>query len=256
MTIFGVICALLCIIYYLILVIYSGPGTTFVGYWLFFALCFGLLALFFFLDKRYGLIIKIPKPIIISVCVVIFLGITLFTVLFGTVISGMKKKPDGKVDYCIVLGASIKGEKITKSLKMRLEKAYEYYEENNDVMIIVTGGKGEGENVTEASAMAKDLIEKGLPESHIILEEKATNTKENLEYSYEIIKDRGDEEAAIAICSSSFHIARALKLAEHQGINQAQGLAAPCDKIVLFNYMIRDSLAIFKEFLLGNIGIN
>ena len=87
------------------------------------------------------------------------------------------------------------------------------------------------------------------------MEDKSTTTNENLKYSYRIIKDRGDD-AKVLICSNNFHIFRAVKLAKHIGMKNVEGLAADSDNILLVSYMVRDSFAIFKEFLLGNISIS
>lgn len=251
---FGVLSAV-CLVYYAVIVIYAGFGASFVNFWLLAALGFGAACGVFYLNRKIQLLAKIPKPLLGMVCTVIAAGIILFLALLGCVVSGMVSKPEKKADYVIVLGAQIKGERITKSLKNRLEKAYEYYTDNKDIIIIVSGGQGEGENTSEAFAMKKYLEEKGVPSESIILEDRSTTTNENLKYSYEIIKDRGDDNANVLICSNNFHIFRAVRLAKHIGIKNVEGLAADSDNILLVSYMVRDSIAVFKEVLLGNIGI-
>lgn len=247
--------AAFCLIYYFLIVIYAGFGSTFVNFWLLAALGFAAIAVLFFLDKKMHIFEKIPKPILVSVCSIITAGVMLFLFLLGCVISGMVSKPENKADYVIVLGAQIRGEHITKSLKKRLDATIEYYKENQDIMIIVSGGQGEGEEISEAFAMKGYLEENDIPSDIIIMEDKSTTTNENLRYSYEIICERGDEDANILICSNNFHIFRAVKLANHIGIEYVEGLAAESDNKLLLSYMVRDSLAIFKEFLLGNISI-
>jgi uncharacterized SAM-binding protein YcdF (DUF218 family) len=79
-----------------------------------------------------------------------------------------------------------------------------------DRVAIVSGGKGAGENITEAQAMHDWLIANGIPEERILMEDKATSTMENLEYSFAIIRERGDEpENNVAIVSSAYHLYRA-----------------------------------------------
>lgn len=252
---FGILSGI-CLLYYAVIVIYAGFGASFVNFWLLAAFGFAAIAGVFYFNKRIQLFAKIPKPVLGAVGIIIAAGVILFVFLFGCVVSGMVSKPEKKAEYVIVLGAQIRGERITKSLKYRLEAAYEYYKDNGDVIIIVSGGQGEGEDTSEAFAMKKYLEEKGVPSDSILMEDKSTTTNENLMYSYEIICDRGDNEAQILICSNNFHIFRAVKLAKHIGIKNVEGLAAESDKILLASYMVRDSFAVFKEFLLGNISVS
>lgn len=249
---FGVLSAI-CFLYYVFIVSYAGFGSSFVHFWLIAALGMAAVSMLFYLNRRMALFSKIPKPLFITICMLFAAGVLLFTVLFGCVVSGMVSKPENKADYIIVLGAQIRGEHITKSLRKRLEAAQEYYEDNQDVMIIVSGGQGEGENITEAAAMKRYLEENGVLPDDIIMEDRSTTTNENLRYSYDIIRGRGDEHADILICSNNFHIFRAVKLAKRIGMENVEGLAAESDNILLANYMVRDSIAVFKELLSGNI---
>lgn len=255
MIILCAILAVFCLLYYILIISYAGAGSAFVSFWFLAFIGFTALSALFYANKRLSIFEKTPKPLIITVSAVILAGVLLFTFLFGCVISGMLSKPENDAEYVIVLGAQIRGDIITKSLKKRLDAAYDYYMENSDrnITIIVSGGQGEGENTSEAYAMKAYLTDRGIPAGDIIMEEKSTTTNENLMFSYKIICDNGDSDAGIIICSNNFHIFRAVRLARHIGIKNAEGLAAGSDGILLLNYMVRDSLAIFKEFLLGNI---
>lgn len=242
-----------CLAYYILIVSYAGFKAAFSGAWLLAGCVLFLLEIILTIDKKYDFLRIIPKWVLVTAGMIVAIGGLLFFILFGCVLSKIRAYPEKKADYCIVLGAQIRGERITRSLKYRLDAAYAYYNENPDCMLIVSGGQGDGENISEAEAMKKYLISLGVPEDRIIMEDASTSTNENLRFSYEIIKDREDEDSAVVICSNNFHVFRALKLAENIGIDSAEGLAASSDKILEFNYMIRDSLAIFKELLLGNI---
>lgn len=256
MIVLFIILSVICLAYYAVIVTYAGFGASFANFWIGAAAGFALVLAVFYLNKKMQLFEKIPKPVLTAVCVVLLSGVILFVFLFGCVIKGMLSKPENKADYVVILGAQIRGDRITKSLKKRLDSAYEYYEENSNAVIVVSGGQGDGENTSEAYAMKKYLEEKGVPDESIIMEDKSTTTYENLKYSYEIICDRGDRDADILICSNNFHIFRAVKLAKHIGIQNVEGLAADSDNILLVNYMVRDSFAIFKGFLTGNISIS
>lgn len=242
-----------CLAYYIRIISYAGLHSPLAGLWLFAGCVFLLSAAVLAADKKFNFLSKIPKWLLTAAGIAVGAGGLLFLILFGCVLSKINAVPEKQADYCIVLGAQIRGESITRSLKYRLDKAAEYYEKNPDCILIVSGGQGTGESISEAEAMKRYLTEKGVPEDQILMEDKSTTTNENLRFSYELIKENGGEASGVVICSNDFHIFRALKLAENIGMEEPQGLAAKSDSILKFNYMVRDSLAIFKEFLMGNI---
>lgn len=248
--------AILCFSYYAILVSYAGIWSAFIGFWLAAGIGFSTISIALRVDNKIHFLCKIPKFIMYPMSAAIIAGCILVTFLFGCVVSKMCSVPKKHADYIIVLGAQIRGEYITKPLRFRLEAAMEYYNAIKDdtTKIIVSGGQGTGEACSESVAMKKYLIEHGIADDCIILEDQSTTTKENLEFSYRLICEEGKENANVVICSNNFHIFRAVQLAKHLGIVNVEGLAAKCDPLFLPNYMVRDSLAIFKEFLLGNLG--
>ncbi len=162
--------------------------------------------------------------------------------------SGQKAEPG--MDYIIVLGAQVKGRRITKSLRRRLEAAEKYLRENPSTVAIVSGGKGRGEEITEAEAMASFLSNRGIPAERIFKEDKSTNTEENIRFSKEyIIK----EEVRVAVVTNSFHIFRALRLAKKQGFKDIQGISAPSDPLLSINYYVREVFGVIKDLLKGNL---
>lgn len=85
-----------------------------------------------------------------------------------------------KLDYIIVLGAGIIGEQVTPLLASRIDQGIEILKKNPKALLIMSGGQGKGEDIPEGEAMARYAINKGIDESKIIIEDKSTNTKENL----------------------------------------------------------------------------
>lgn len=122
----------------------------------------------------------------------------------------------------IVLGSQIYSEdRLSLSLLSRVEKASEYAKENPDTLIFVTGGQGSNEPATEASAQKKWLVENGVEESRIIVEDKSSDTKENLENTMGIYRTMNIVSQAspeFGIVTQGFHMFRAMKLAEEAGI--------------------------------------
>ncbi|MBQ4069587.1 MAG: YdcF family protein [Lachnospiraceae bacterium] len=242
--------AVLCLGYYIFAASYAGVNSAFLWFWLVAGLGSIVISIGAKIFEKYNITQMIPKWIKVSVIVIITCGVLLFAFLEGCVISGMFSKPVKDADYVIVLGAQIKGTRVTKSLAKRLDAAYEYAIENDKCIIIVSGGQGVGEDTTEAEAMKKYLVDRGLEADRILEEGKSTSTKENLFFSKEII-DNPDAEVVIA--TNNFHVFRAKKLAGKMGYKNISGTPAPSDNRLILNYMVREGLAIFKEKLMGNI---
>jgi len=153
-------------------------------------------------------------------------------------------------DAVIVLGAGIRGETVLPLLANRLDKAAEYYANNQNAVIVVSGGQGPGEDITEALAMERYLIEKGVPKEQIFKEESSTSTYENISFSKEILDILFDDSYETVIITSDFHIFRAVQVAEKSGLNAAHYHA----KIYWYNiplYYVRETAAVARLWLLG-----
>ena len=121
--------------------------------------------------------------------------------------------PWGKnYEYVIILGSGlIGGDRVPKLLGNRIDKAIEVYRKSkNRPKLIPSGGQGSDETISEAEAMKRYLIDKGIPEEDIILEDKSTSTYENLTNSKKIIDGLGGSRK-VAIVSSNYHVYRALR---------------------------------------------
>jgi len=153
-------------------------------------------------------------------------GIVGFIVLQGLIISGTQTE-QAEVDAIIVLGAGLRNGEPSIILRTRLNAAIEYLEGREGTPIIVTGGLGQGETITEAEAMFNYLRRRGIDEEHIWKEDASTSTYENLAFSREIMIERGIDvdNARIAIVSNEFHLFRAKMLAGNAGLD-AVGVAA------------------------------
>lgn len=128
-----------------------------------------------------------------------------------------KTRQEQKSNCLIVLGARVwPSGRMSTSLKHRCESALEKWQEGLAEYIIVCGAKGSDEPETEALVMRKYLVENGVHERNIILEESSVNTQENLKNAKEIMGERGWTTAAVV--TSNYHVQRALWLAKDYGI--------------------------------------
>lgn len=239
--------SVLCLLYYIVSVSYAGFGSAFVPMWLAAAVVFMMIFITFRIIRINEIIV--PSWIRIAFWGTFAAGFGLFIVIEGLIISQMTAVPKEKCDYIVVLGAQIKGTGVSKALAERLDTAYDYIAENPDVKIIVSGGQGADEVTTEASVMKEYLVAKGVESERIMMEDRSTDTSENMKYSVGYIDDLN---ARVGIVSSNFHIYRAIKLARAQGLSQVSGIASPCNSLLFLNYMVRESVGITKDAVMGN----
>ena len=118
------------------------------------------------------------------------------------------------LDYIVIHGAGLlRGDQVSKLLSDRIDKAISIYNKaSNKPKIIPSGGKGDDETISEAEAMKRYLLEKGIPENDIILEDTSATTYENLKNSKAIIDGRPGSKNT-ALVTSNYHVYRALRYA-------------------------------------------
>lgn len=152
-------------------------------------------------------------------------------------------------DYLIVLGCTVDGDKPSRMLQYRITAAYEYLNKYPHSQCIVTGGLGEGDTITEAQCMMDELTAMGIDSERIWLEEKATSTMENLNYSLALLEDK--EPGTVAILSSEFHLYRVEKMAAKLGLEVKTVSANTEKKILLLNNFIREIPAVWFYEITG-----
>lgn len=154
-----------------------------------------------------------------------------------------------ETDWCIVLGAGLRDGKPTLTLQRRLLTAVDYLEKHPTAKVIVSGGLDFGETITEAEAMRKYLVEKGISQERIHQEDRATSTLENLRFSKAIIDSANtDSNTRISVISNEFHLFRVRMLAKRLDMEVAL-IPAPTPWYLLPNVCIREYFAIAKSFV-------
>lgn len=160
-----------------------------------------------------------------------------------------KNVPERGKDVVIVLGAGLRGDGVSSTLALRLNKAIEYLIDNDNTIVIVSGGQGPDEQVTEASAMKKYLLDKGIAEGRILEEDQSTSTKENFMFSKTILDEWfGTETYTSIYVTNDFHSFRAGFYAKKIGLN-SEGMASASQIYMLPNYYSREYLALLYYFV-------
>ncbi|MCK8060254.1 MULTISPECIES: YdcF family protein [unclassified Fusibacter] len=154
-------------------------------------------------------------------------------------------------DILIVLGAGLWGDRVSPQLALRLKTAFEIIRQNDHMTIIVSGGQGPDELVSEAQAMKDYLVKLGVDKNRILLEDKSTSTFENITYSLELIKKNQLSYDKLAFVTTDFHVYRAKMLFKRLGM-QVEGKSAPNIASIVVKNNVREVFALIKDFLVSH----
>ena len=183
------------------------------------------------LDLRFGFL-TMPGSVVLRtlgwVMRIVVIVFSLVIVFFcGKVVSGSVINTAGEAENAIVLGMALENGVPQKDLIFRLDTAQRYLEEYPAATLILTGGNPDKSGLTEAAVMRELLMERGIPEERMILEDKATTTRENFTNSAQLL---GTAKPIILI-SSNYHMDRAVRMAKEAGFENILRLPAPSDPL-------------------------
>jgi uncharacterized SAM-binding protein YcdF (DUF218 family) len=178
----------------------------------------------------------------IAICGVIICFVA-FLAIYGT-----NDNTLGDEDVVIVLGAGVRGESVSLTLARRLDKAADYLAKHERAVVVVSGGMGAQEDITEALAMERYLVDKGISSEKIIKEENSTSTFENLKFTEAILNERFPNGYTAALVTNDFHIYRATKLARLAGIS-ARHISARTEWYIQPACYLREILAVMKMWI-------
>lgn len=162
------------------------------------------------------------------------------------------------VDAVIVLGSGLSGgERVTPLLANRIKLGRRIYDKSRQsgrsAVLIPSGGRGSDEKVAEAEAMSGYLSDLGVPSEHIMVENRSTDTRENLAYSARILES-ANITGPVAVATSSFHAFRAATLMRDVGI-AGYSAGAPTAGYYWPSATVREFLAILRDHLRINLVI-
>ncbi|MCM1144450.1 MAG: YdcF family protein [Blautia sp.] len=240
-----ILCSLFCF-GYCFLVFSLRTGTRFYLIWGLGGICFLGLAFFF----HFGMWAKLPFILRRIITIGIAFGLLLFVVVEGCILSGFRAKAEDGLDYLIVLGAQVKETGPSAALKFRLDAAYDYLVENENTLCIVSGGQGANEPCSEAQGMYDYLVERGITPERILMEDKSTDTSQNIAFSARFLDMEQDK---VGIVTNNFHVFRGVHLAKHLGIKNVSGIAARSNVYFQLNNMLREFFGVMKDLVCGNL---
>lgn len=173
---------------------------------------------------------------VVAVCAVL-------CVIFSVNMAICIEKPVEEPKVVIVLGCQVRGEEPSSMLAYRLIAAIEVLEANPEAVCVVSGGQGSGESISEAEAMYRFLLDRGIPESRIIREDKSVSTRENIRFSAALLSERGITDN-IVIVTNDFHQYRADIYARENGYTAVGHHSSRTPARNILNYWIREWAAI------------
>lgn len=192
---------------------------------------------------------SIGKVVLNIISVLLIFCILLAIVISGIMVYKMNNYPS-EPSNIIVLGCKVKGTKPSLMLKRRLDTAYEYLVQNEDVIAIVSGGKGDDEQISEAQCMKEYLVSKGISESRIIMEDKSTSTYENFKYSKQILQEHNLPTDTITVVTDGYHQLRASMIAKKLEF-KTYSISAYTSWYLVPTYFVREWFGVTYQFIFG-----
>ena len=225
------------------------PGVRFSGY---LSLCLAGLCLTFLAVGRWAENSHTGEIVKKALLLLLAAGLLLFAVVEGLLLSKGHQENDAlPADAVIVLGAGVNGETPSLILRSRVNRAADYLRTHPEIPVILSGGQGPGENISEAECMHRELVKRGIPESQLYLEEESTSTAENFAYSRRLLPELGldPKTATLAVITNDFHCFRAHLIAQRAGLSTFD-IPARTDWVLLnANYYVREFFALGKTLL-------
>ena len=201
------------------------------------------------LAKKYPRDARTLKRI---VTVILCIGLLVVGVTECVIIKASFGDPKEHCDYMVVLGAKVRTEGPSVSLMDRIRAAKTYLDSHPDVIAVVSGGQGTDEPMTEARCMYEELVELGVDPQRIWIEDQATSTWENLNFSLNLIEEKtGTRPGKIGILSSEYHLFRASLFADACGV-ESVGIPAATSRLPQkINHFMREVAGVWHYLLLG-----
>lgn len=176
----------------------------------------------------------------------VFAAFLLYSLAYGT----LMRRYGRPVDAVVVLGSGlIGGERVSPLLGARLELGRRLYDRSRasgrQTLIVTSGGQGPDEKLAEAEAMARYLETAGVDPAHVLREDRSTDTRENLEFSADVLEIAGIT-GDVAVATNNYHAFRAATLMRTTGL-EGYSIGAPTARYYWPSATVREFIAILRD---------
>ena len=268
---------------YVIAIMAFNGMVTFLWFWPFFAvvhfLMYGLTR-YVKKKRRAKEVFPLQPVVFVFASYGFFMTLLVATLLF--IVSGAHSREEKNLDYVIVMGASLQDNRVSTSLKRRLDRAIEYSKDNPETIFVLSGGRNDYDRSTEATVMYYYMIQRGVPADNLLLEFYSKSTREKIGFSLAVIEQDNEQKMAddemlnamdappgiapedilhvehdkplsIGIITSEFNMFRARRTAQRLGVPNPCPITTRTDELMLVHWSTREAIAIIKDRIAGNI---
>ena len=186
------------------------------------------------------------KIVVYTVPIIFIVGVVYVGFLTSLIVRA-DKTPPAENSTVIVLGCQVRGDHPSLMLWQRINAASDYLKKHPDSVCIVSGGKGDDEQISEAQCMFDHLTAQGISADRIFIEDKSVNTVENIKFSKEIIQKNNLSENT-AIVTDTFHEYRASRIVKNAQLNYGS-VPAKCSWYLVPTFYVRELIAITAVFV-------
>ncbi len=189
---------------------------------------------------------KVKRTIKKLIYSIISFGIICATVAAIPITANFRNKESQPADYCLILGCAVHGSNPSRVLNERICAGYEYLNSNPECRAVLCGGKGNGENISEAECIFNCLVQRGISPDRLVLEDKSTNTSENIRFAKELLP----EKATVTVITSETHSYRACFLAKRNGLNVVGRYNSKTHFPVIISNYLRECVGVWKDWII------
>ena len=184
--------------------------------------------------------------------VILAIGLLVVGTTEAIIIHASFGDPREQVDYMVVLGAKVNPDGPSVSLWDRICGAYTYLEEHPQTIAVLSGGQGSDEPITEAECMYRELVSLGIDPKRLWVEDEATSTWENLNFTLNLIEEKtGERPVKLGVLSSEYHLFRASLFAKACDV-EFVGIPAKTSRLPqAINHFMREVAGVWHYLLLG-----
>lgn len=197
-------------------------------------------------------LLKLNKIIISAFLVIAIVGTALFSVTMTAIVKQTTKIDQESLSgTLIVLGCKVRGETPSLQLYKRAMVGVDYLNSHPNEHAILCGGQGSDEKISEAECIKRIMLENGIDESRLFLEDKSTSTEENIKFAKKIIDDN-NLDTNVVIATSDYHCYRATLIAEKYGLI-AEAVPAFADRFSRPTFYTREVFGIWQLKIKGAV---